>query len=163
MMAGVVDTAVAALTAAGIAAGCAWPKTAVSPGSSFVKVGVARAGASAGGFARYLGVERDPETGEREVYGLRCDLTLRLDVYAPLSAENAATACLDLFDAAADAIASVPGLRLTALRCGAPAPDRETGMFRLEGAAECRALLVASGAADEGTFTDFVLRGELRE
>ena len=28
MMAGVVDTAVAALTAAGIAAGCAWPKTA---------------------------------------------------------------------------------------------------------------------------------------
>jgi hypothetical protein len=163
MMAGVVNAVVTALGAAGLSAGCAWPKTPVTPGSGFVRVGVERVEEISGGLARYLGVENDAQTGEHEVYGLRCTLTLQLDVYAPLSETNAAMRCLELFDTAAGAVSGIAGLHVSELRCGAPAPDRETGMFRLNGAAVCSALLLsASGDGDSGTFTDFVLRGELQ-
>ena len=162
MLTNVISAVVTALQGAELSAGSAWPKAALQRGERFVAVGVERAEDCAGGFARYLGVEPDEEEGEREVYGLRCNITLRLDIYAPLSADNAAETCLDLFDAAAEVISALPGLQVKGLSCGAPAPDRETGMFRLHGGVNCSALLISTEQGEDGTFTDFVLRGELQ-
>ena len=164
MLETVIDAVVEALTDAGISAGSAYPKTGVErSGGGFVRVGVAKVVDTNAGFARYLGVENDPESGPREVYGLRCALELSLDVYAPLREENAALKCAALFDSAAAVIAAVGGLQVRELSCGAPGPDRETGLFRLAGGVRCAALLTASGADGEDmAFTDYVLRGELR-
>ena len=164
MLENVVTAVADALEGAGISAGPAYPKTGVErDGGCFVRVGVAKAIDTNAGFARYLGMENDPETGAREVYGLRCALELSLDVYAPLSEENAALRCAALFDSAAAAIGAISGLQVRELSCGAPGPDRETGMFRLSGRIKCAALLTASGESGaEMAFTDYVLRGELR-
>ena len=163
MMTNVIGAVVTALTDADVAAFSAWPKAPVDRSEGFVCVGVEKAKNAAGGLARYLGIQADAETGDHEVYGLNCDIELRLDVYAPLSEENAAESCLDIFDTAAEVISAMPGLRVKALSCGTPAPDRETGMFRLHGGAECSALLLSTEQGEDGTFTDFVLRGELQQ
>lgn len=164
MLERVIAAVVEALTEADIPAGPAYPKSGVDRSGSFIRVGVAKAADRSAGFARYLGIENDPETGEREVYGLRCEITLSLDVYAPLSAENAALECAALFDRAAAEISGVSGLSVKELSCGAPGPDRETGMFRLSGLAQCAGLLVFAGnGGADAAFSDFVLRGELRE
>lgn len=162
MLNNVLDAVVRRLTAAGLQAGKAWPKTAAG-GGTVLRVGVARAEDCGGGFSRYLGTLEDGETDGREIYGLRCALGLSLDIYAPLSADDPAGDCLAAFDAAADCIGAMGGgFQVKALRCGAPAPDRESGMMRLRGEAEGSALLVApEGDGQSGTFCDFVLRGEL--
>lgn len=163
MLENVIAAAVSALTDAGLSAGAAFCKAPVDRDAAFLRVGAAGAVDRSAGFGRYLGVENDPETGEREVYGLRCEIELSLDAYAPLSADNAALQSAALFDNAAAVIGGVPGLSVREVRCGAPRPDQDTGMFRLSGAVKCAALLVSSPEDGEETaFTDFVLRGDLR-
>ena len=151
------------LCKAGIPAGAAFPKKAADPAGEFVAVGVRRASGRGAGFARYLGEVTDPARGAREVYGLRCDVELALDIYAPMRAENGAAACAALFDRAAAALGGAAGLSVRELRCGEAAPDARLGMFVMHGAADCGALLVDESAGGaEGTFTDFVLKGELK-
>lgn len=162
MLTKVIDAVVSALNAAELPAGSAWRKSALERRGRFVCVSVEKA-EDCGGFARYLGLETDAVQGEREVYGLRCAIELRLDIYAPLAEENAANACLDLFDAAAGAISCMQGLQVHSLSCGAPAPDRESGMFRLRGGVKCSALLLSTTQGADESFTDFVLRGELQK
>ena len=164
MLHNVRDAVIACLNAAGVSAGAAWPYSAVPARSAMTRVSILRAEDGSDGFGRYLGLRDDPESGPQEVYGMRCRLTLCLDVYAPLSGDDAAGACLEIFDAACAALCggTVPGLQLRALRCGEPAPDRASGMMHLRGEAEGSALLVLQPAGDApGTFHDFVLRGEL--
>ena len=62
------------------------------------------------------------------------------------------------------ALGAAAGLSVRELRCGEAAPDARLGMFVLRGAADCAALLVdESGDDGDGkTFTDFVLKGELK-
>lgn len=158
------ESAAAILTGAGIAAGAAYPKTAADRSGAFIAVGVRRASGRGAGFARYLGVMDDPERGETEVYGLRCEVELALDVYAPMTAENGAAACAGLFDRAAAALGAAAGLNVLELRCGEAAPDKRLGMFALHGEVLCSALLLEgeSGSGAAGTFTDFVLKGELK-
>ena len=163
MLTDIIDTVVDALCAAEIPAMCAWPKTAVEREENFICVSIACAEDCTGGLARYLGVENDAETGSHEVYGMQCAITLRLDIFASLREENPAGVCLQMFDAAAETISALPGLRVRALRCEAPEPDRESGMFRLRAAADCTALLLAYDSGGAGEFTDFVLRGELQQ
>jgi len=164
MMSGLISAVVTALTAADISARSAFAASPIDRSESGVCVGIGSAEQTEGGLARYLGVRTDAQNGETEVYGLRCTVALGLDVYAPMGAEDAPGACLDLFDAAAEVIADMPGLRVLSLSCGTPAPDERSGMFRLSGAVRCSALLLRteSGAA-ESTFTDFVLKGELQQ
>ena len=160
MLEGVINSVCSSLNAAGIPAGPAYPKEAVS---ALVRVGVLKAADRSAGLSRYLGMRNDPERGAVEVYGLRCELELSLDVYAPLDSENAALACAGTFDRAAAVISGVPGLHVRELTCGAPGPDAETGMFRLSGGVKCAGLLtVADGEGENTAFTDFVLRGELQ-
>ena len=167
MLEGVIASVSSALCAAGISAGPAYPNAPATPDAAFVRVGVLKAADKSAGFSRYLGLRQDPERGAVEVYGLRCELELSLDVYAPpaTDSENAALDCANTFDRAAAVISAMPGLRVRELTCLAPGPDAETGLFRLSGGVKCAALLtVADGGDgnDNTAFTDFVLRGELQ-
>lgn len=162
MLEGVIAAVISALNTAGIPAGPAYPKEDIS---AHVRVGVLKAADRSAGLSRYLGLRDDPERGAVEVYGLRCELELSLDVYAPPDAdrENAALDCANTFDRAAAVISGVPGLHVRELTCGAPGPDAETGMFRLPGGVKCAGLLtVADDDGGDTAFTDFVLRGELQ-
>ena len=163
MLNNVRDAVIARLTAAGLSAGAAWPHGAVPAEEGIVRVGVLRAENRSGGFGRYLGLHSDPVRGETEVYGLRCEMTLSLDIYVPLSEADAAGDCLAIFDTAMDCLGSgETGMQLRALRCGAPEPDRDSRMMHLRGEADGSALLVLEGSAGEtAAFQDFVLRGEL--
>ena len=157
------DSVIAALTAAGMTAEAAYPHSPVPGGAAKICVGVCRAEDRSPGFARFLGLRETAEQGPEELYGLRCGITLSLDIYAPLSGEDGSGDCLALFDAAAAVIGDC-GIRLTALRCGEPAPDRNAGMMHLRGEAEGLALLLAPDQTEAGcSFQDFVLKGELNQ
>ncbi len=162
MLDNLVSAVVDALTDGGVPACGAYPHTAAPAAEPLVCVGISHAEDSDAGFARYLGSISDAETGERDVYGLRCGVGVRLDIYVPLSETDAPGACLALFDSAAACIGGMEGFSLKKLHCGAPAPDRAAGMMHLQGEAEGSALLLAAECDGEsGTFTEFVLRGEL--
>lgn len=165
MLENVVREVVAALRERGIDASPAYPKIpAAAGGGGFVRVGVAAVRDRSAGMARYLGVEADEERGEREVYGLLCDLELSLDVYTPPSGDNAAMDALSLFDRVSDAIGGMDSLQMRELSCGAPGPDRDTGLFRLSGAAKCSALLISTAdGGEDAVFADYVLRGVLKQ
>ena len=164
MLENVVRSVVAALRERGIDASPAFPKApARTGGGGFVRVGVAGVRDRSAGLARYLGVERDEARGEREVYGLLCDMDLSIDVYTPPAGDNAAMEALTLFDRAADVIGGMGSLQVRELDCGAPGPDKDTGLFRLSGAAKCSGLLVsAEGDGEDAVFADYVLRGVLK-
>lgn len=162
MLDNLVDAVVAALRDAGLTACGAYPHTAVPAQAGMVCVGISHAEDAEAGFARYLGVVTDAETGEREVYGMRCGVGVSLDMYVPMTEQDAPAACLAMFDRAADCVGSMAGFSLRKLHCGAPAPDQASGMMHLHAEAEGTALLIAADAPEQGgTFSKFVLRGEL--
>lgn len=161
MLDNVRDAVIAALLAAELPACAAYPRSAVPAADGMICVGIAGAEDCSPGFAGYLGQREDPESGTQEVYGLRCGLSVSLDIYAPLSAADAAGDCLSMFDTAAGCIDGC-GIRLKSLRCGEPAPDRASGMMHLRGEAKGMALLIAiSDSGDDIDFSNFVLKGEL--
>lgn len=166
MLEGLIASVSSALNAAGIPAGPAFPNAPVPPEEgAFVRVGVLKAADKSAGLSRYLGLRQDPERGPVEIYGLRCELELSLDVFAPFAAENAALDCVNTFDRAAAAVSAMPGLYVREFTCGAPEPDAETGAFRLSGGVKCAGLLTVAdndGGPETMAFTDFVLRGELQ-
>lgn len=163
MLENVVRAVVAALREGGVEASPAFPKSPARTGDGgFVRVGVAGARDKSAGMARYLGVETDAEHGEREVYGLLCDMDLSIDVYTPPAGDNAAMDALALFDRTAEIIGGMGALRVRELSCGAPGPDQDTGLFRLSGAAKCSGLLVSAEGGEDAVFSDYVLRGVLK-
>jgi len=156
----VITAAVDVLAAAGLTAGPFYPQTPPGTGVS-VMVGAENVRRRDGGFDRYLGLRPVPGQDSREIYGMRCDLTLRLDIYAPLTESNAAMSCLAAFDSAAEALDGAGTFGITGLSCGTPEPAPAAGCFHLKAAAECCVLLLRENSgAGETTFTDFVLRGE---
>ena len=55
------------------------------------------------------------------------------------------------------------GLKLGSLQWGKTGWDKTTGMFRLDASAKYAAYFVAEAAEDETVFTDFVLKGTVKE
>ena len=118
---------------------------------------------SRGGF-EYLGQRADEKTQEvREVYGRRMALTLSLDIYAPreLGADGCETAAETVMQALMTALPE--GLKLGSLQWGKTGWDKTMGMFRLDASAKYAAYFVAEAAEDETVFTDFVLKGTVKE
>ena len=74
-----------ALEKAGIAARLAFePGWAKGYSGPVVAVGLRRGESRGGALSSYLGQQEDPETRDcREVYGMRMELTLSLDIYCP--------------------------------------------------------------------------------
>lgn len=152
-----------ALEQAGLEAGRAYPRSPLADGGVFVKIGLASARQSESGFARFLGLkEREEDKALIEVYGMKCELELRLDIYAGMEQDNAAARCETVLDDIMAALAQYGGLSLHAVSCGEAAPDRETGFFRCRCTAQAGAELMFESAEETGEFTDFILKGELR-
>ena len=98
------------------------------------------------GAAQYLGEKVDEATQETvSVYGRKMLLTLLIEVTQAL-------------------MTALPeGLKLGSLQWGKTGWDKTTGMFRLDASAKYAAYFVAEAAEDETVFTDFVLKGTVKE
>ena len=110
------------------------------------------------GAAQYLGEKVDEATQETvSVYGRKMLLTLLIEVYAA-GCEKAAEAVTQAM------MTALPeGLKLGSLQWGKIGWDKTTGMFRLDASAKYAAYFVAEAAEDETVFTDFVLKGTVKE
>ena len=119
-----------------------------------------RTGESRGGaMGRYLGQTPD----RREVYGLRLELTLSMDLYSP--AELGAPGC----DSALETLHQVmlsglpAGLKPAELRWEETVWDEDTAMFVRRGSLSCGAYFTAEASEDGVLLTDFILKGVVRK
>lgn len=131
-------------------------------GGPVVAVGL-RTGESRGGALQsYLGSREDPETHQtHEVYGLRLELTLSVDIYAPPSSGAAGCdSALELLHGAV--LRELPaGLKPSELKWEDVRWDGDTAMFLRKGSLTCSAFFTADAAEDGAAFTDFILKGSV--
>lgn len=116
------------------------------------------------GVPEYLGRRVDEKTQEvREVFGRRAAMKLSLDVYGPreLLAEGCEAAAEQVEQAML--LALPEGLRLRSLRWEETSWDSESGCFRLAGSAGYEAYFLAETEEEQTVFTDFVLKGTVKE
>ena len=150
-----------ALEAAGTATVPAFtPGWAKSYGAPVVAVGL-RTGESRGGaMGSYLGERVDPETQAREeIYGMRLELTLSLDIYSP--PDQGAAGCESTLEQLHRVmLGSLPsGLRPAELRWEETAWDKDTSMFLRRGSLRCSAFFTAKTDEDGALISDFILKG----
>lgn len=157
-----VKTAVAAaLEKAGVAACSAFaPRWAERYSSPVVAVGL-RTGESRGGaLSSYLGRKMDPDTlSSREIYGMRLELTISLDIYCP--PEQGAAGCDEALEILHQVmLEGLPsGLRPAELKWEEARWDEETAMFVRRGSLSCGAFFTASASEDGLLLSDFILKG----
>lgn len=153
---------VSALERAGLPALAAFPPGwAKRYGGAVAAVGL-RTGESRGGaMGSYLGRQVDPATlVSREVYGMRLELTLSLDIYCPPEAGAAGCdgALEKLHQAMLEGLPS--GVRPAELKWEEVRWDEDTAMFLRKGSLSCAAFFTASAPDDEGpALSDFILKG----
>lgn len=148
----------------GISAGRAWPREAIRRTGTYVRLSIASAQQSEAGFARFLGFRRRDGGDGAELYGMRCRIGLRLDIYAGADCENAAAECEKAMDGIMLALADCAGVSISSVSCGETCHDRQTGMFLCRCRAETDTELIFRKTEEEsGEFTDFILKGELRK
>ncbi len=110
----------------------------------------------------YLGSQVDPATHEtREVYGMRLELTLSLDIYSPASAGAAGCekALEGLHQVMLEGLPS--GLRPSELKWEETVWDADTAMFLRRGSLSCGAYFTASATEEGAPLSDFILKGVL--
>lgn len=125
-----------------------------------VAVGLRMGESRGGALGSYLGRQVDPETlVSREVYGMRLELTLSLDVYAP-----PAVGCDGALETLHQVVLSgLPsGLKATELKWEETVWDKDTGMFLRRGSLACGAFFTASVSEDGGVLSDFILKGVVK-
>lgn len=116
------------------------------------------------GAIEYLGEKVDEMTQEMvAVYGRKMLLTLLIEVYAPRT--MGAAGCEEAAEAITQAMMTAlpEGLKLRTLQWGKTGWDKTTGIFRLDASAKYAAYFVAEAAEDGTVFTDFVLKGTVKE
>ena len=116
------------------------------------------------GAIEYLGEKVDEATQETvSVYGRKMLLTLLIEVYVPRTV--GAAGCEEAAEAITQAMMTAlpEGLKLKTIQWGKAGWDKTAGMFRLEANAKYAAYFVAEAAEDETVFTDFVLKGTVKE
>ena len=120
-----------------------------------------RTGESRGGaLGSYLGRRTDPETLEcREIYGMRMEMTLSLDLYSP--PKSGAAGCDSALETLHQAILEgLPaGLRPTELKWEETAWDEDAQMFLRRGSLSCSACVTAEASEDGLMLSDFILKG----
>lgn len=138
-----------------------WAKKYTGP---VVAVGL-RTGESRGGaLSSYLGQRTDPKTQIcQEVYGMRMELTLSLDIYCPPK-EGAAGGEGVLEALHQIMLEGLPsGLRPTELKWEEASWDPDTAMFLRRGSLACSAYFIAAASEDGAVFSDFILKGVVRK
>ena len=134
-----------------------WAKAYTEP---VVAVGL-RTGESRGGaLSSYLGQRLDPDTqATQEIYGMRLELTLSLDIYCP--PKDGAAGCDGILEALhqimLDGLPS--GLRPSELKWDEAVWDKDTSMFLRRGSLACNAFFVAAASEDGLLLSDFILKG----
>ena len=115
-------------------------------------------------FQNYLGDRFGQESGcWEERYGKKAELTFGLDIYAPEKEGG------DMVQSAFDALAAAlllegpEGLDLLELSCGETARDGGSRRLRRPAQAVFSAFLWAGGDMEGGVFTDFELRGVVKQ
>ncbi len=154
---------IAALEAAGLQA-----RSAFSPGwtqeysEPVVAVGL-RSGESRGdAFNFYLGIQEDPKTlKQQEVYGMRLELRLSLDIYSPAQGGSAGAehTLVLLHQVMLNGLPA--GLKPESLQWEEMHWDEETEMFLRRGELSCCAHFTASVSEDGALLSDFILKGRL--
>ena len=149
----VMDALVTALTADGINAKREYSVLPAESDTASVCVGVESCRLLPAGCGDYLGtVERNGTVRER--YGYRCELSVRMDIFAPTAAD-----CTELFDELGIALAAPPtGIKYRALVLGETEFDEVTELFHARCSFLCIAMLERS-TDTTGGFSDFTLRG----
>ena len=152
-----------ALERAGLPARMAFaPEKAGAYDTPVAVIGLRRGESRGGGLSSYLG-RRKTGSEWREVYGLRMDLTLSLDLYAP--AEMGAAGC----DEALEILHRVmleglpAGLRPKELSWEEAVWDQETAMFLRRGSLSCEAVFTAQAEEDNVLVRDFILKGMVKQ
>ncbi len=150
-----------ALERAGVSTQIAYaPGWAKAYGEPVVAVGL-RTGESRGGaLSSYLGQRIDPDTqASQEVYGMRMELTLSLDIYCP--PKDGTAGCDSVLESLHQILLEgLPsGLRPTELKWDEAAWDEDTAMFLRRGSLACNAYFIAAASEDGTLISDFILKG----
>lgn len=159
------DAVAAALEKANIRTRTAYaPDWAKAYSGPVVAVGIRTGESKGGALSSYLGQRTDPETQTcQEVYGMRLDLTLSLDIYCPPE-EGAAGGERVLEALHQIMLAGLPtGLRPTELKWEEAVWDPDTAMFLRRGSLACIAYFIAAASEDGSVFSDFILKGVVRK
>ena len=151
----------AALERAGIAAQAAFsPGWVRSYSQPVVAVGLRQGESRGGALSSYLGQRTDPDTQLcQEVYGMRLELTLSLDIYCP--PRDGTAGCDSVLEALHQIILEgLPsGLKPMELKWEEAAWDKDTAMFLRRGSLACSAYFVAAASEDGLLLSDFILKG----
>ena len=157
-----VKTAIAsALEKAGICT-----RTAYEPGwaeaypGPVVAVGLRTGESRSGALNSYLGQRTDPDTQvSREIYGMRLELTLSLDIYCP--PKDGTAGCDSVLESLHQImLEGLPsGLRPAELKWEEASWDKDTSMFLRRGSLACSAYFVAAASEDGLLLSDFILKG----
>ena len=89
----IAQSLVEALTQAGMDAGRAWPRAPIQDSGVYIRLAIESARQSEAGFSRFLGLKTKDDGSLLEVYGMKCHIGLRLDIYAGTEQEDAAAQC----------------------------------------------------------------------
>ena len=150
-----------ALKSAGIAAHTAytpgWAKAYQEP---VVAVGLRTGESKGGALGSYLGQKVNPDTLDcREVYGMRLELVLSLDIYCPPG--KGAVRCDSVLEALHQVMMNgLPsGLRPTELKWEETVWDKDASMFLRRGSLACGAFFLAETTEEPLELTDFILKG----
>ena len=154
------DAVISALRDAGLAAEAAFPsKWTAERKTPLATVAVGAAEGRNIGFSGYLGEVSGPAGIVREVYGKRLEGGITLDIWAEraLDCEDGAET------AAAVLLGGLPaGIRPGELSWEALCWDKTTRLFLRRGTLRCEALFLAESEEETGVFSDFILKGVLR-
>lgn len=141
-------------------------RTAYAPGWSklydtpVVAIGLRTGESKPGALSHYLGQRTDPQTlNPQEVYGLRLDLTLSLDIYAP--PQEGTSGCDGVLETLHQLmLEGLPsGLKPAELKWEEASWDADTSMFLRRGSLTCGAYFTAAASEDGELLTDFKLKG----
>ena len=115
-----------------------------------------------GGFQDYLGVARDGDGTERELYGRAAELTLAIDIFAPR--DGGESACQEAAEQVAESLIcrGAAGLNALELQTGQTEFLERDSLYRQKTTCRCKAWLIARRGEDSGAFTDFEVRGRLQ-
>jgi len=124
-------------------------------------VGISGMKACAAGIGHYLGIEEHDDMTHSELYGLRCEIEIALDICAPANTGRCAGTCAGLFDEALAALSGLEGLSIQQANMSDGTAEAKSGLYKCPCMVRGSAFIVAE--SDEGAeFADFVLKGVLK-
>lgn len=156
------DTAIGAFTdvlcGCGIDALREYPATRLGRRETPVVCVGARSGKLSGsGYGEYLGLS---QSDGGEIYALRLELVLGLNIFCPPDYEGG---CVAVFEKISSVLPQLPsGLKPSALVCGEVEVDSNTGLLRCACELHCTASLICQANEETGEFYDFELKGVLK-